>query len=54
MLTSELKDKFIETINICKLDTKRVVYAYSKAENYSPLDSVKYSKLNSDDLSYMD
>jgi hypothetical protein len=51
---SEINDKLNEALQLCTIHCQRMSFAWSKVENYFPLDTEKYSHLLPEELSFID
>ncbi len=54
MLTEELRDKLKETIAICDLHHKRMIFAYESIEYYFPLTELSFSQVSQIELALFD
>ena len=49
-----LRDRLLESLQLCSIHHQRMQYAYNKIEPYFPIDLSMYKQLSQDDLSYID
>ena len=54
MLTDELKDKLKETLAICELHHKRMMFAFRSLDKYWPLTEFNFSQISAIELALFD
>ena len=53
-MTNEKKDKLNEAVQICKIHSERMSFAWNKIKHHFPLHVEKYKQLTPEDLSFID